>query len=144
MVSFHGKLRLHRFRRLWYAKLLRVCQNSRFLINSFPSIQESDVNAFTNTPHSTQYKKILETRKKLPVYAQMEEFYKAVSPTHPSRRGMPENRCQRAFVNALRQIGACIVPLCRTGALCMPCTPSSTLSISPGFPRLHFYCMTRF
>ncbi|KAF8552315.1 P-loop containing nucleoside triphosphate hydrolase protein [Imleria badia] len=37
---------------------------------------EHDVNPFTNLPHTPQYKKILETRKKLPVYAQMDEFYK--------------------------------------------------------------------
>ncbi|GJJ14273.1 DEAH-box ATP-dependent RNA helicase prp43 [Clathrus columnatus] len=37
---------------------------------------EGDVNPFTNRPHSAQYKKILETRKKLPVYAQMSDFYK--------------------------------------------------------------------
>ncbi|KAF8521150.1 P-loop containing nucleoside triphosphate hydrolase protein [Gautieria morchelliformis] len=40
---------------------------------------EGDVNPFTNSPHSSQYKKILETRKKLPVYTQMAEFYKAFS-----------------------------------------------------------------
>ncbi|EAU81615.1 pre-mRNA-splicing factor ATP-dependent RNA helicase PRP43 [Coprinopsis cinerea okayama7 len=35
---------------------------------------ESDVNSFTKRPHTPQYKKILEARKKLPVYAQMDEF----------------------------------------------------------------------
>ncbi|KZT30283.1 P-loop containing nucleoside triphosphate hydrolase protein [Neolentinus lepideus HHB14362 ss-1] len=40
---------------------------------------ESDVNPFTNTPHTPQYKKILEVRKKLPVYSQMDEFYKIFS-----------------------------------------------------------------
>ncbi|KAF8531859.1 hypothetical protein JB92DRAFT_1945675 [Gautieria morchelliformis] len=38
---------------------------------------EGDVNPFTNNPHSSQYKKILETRKRLPVYVQMAEFYKS-------------------------------------------------------------------
>ncbi|KZV63050.1 pre-mRNA-splicing factor ATP-dependent RNA helicase PRP43 [Peniophora sp. CONT] len=37
---------------------------------------EGDVNPFTKQPHTPQYKKILEARKKLPVYAQMDEFYK--------------------------------------------------------------------
>ena len=41
--------------------------------------QEHDLNAFTKQPHSAQYKKILEGRKKLPVFAQMQEFYKMVS-----------------------------------------------------------------
>ncbi|KAI0804490.1 P-loop containing nucleoside triphosphate hydrolase protein [Irpex lacteus] len=39
-------------------------------------VLEGDVNPFTRQPHTPQYKKILEVRKKLPVYAQMEEFYK--------------------------------------------------------------------
>jgi pre-mRNA-splicing factor ATP-dependent RNA helicase DHX15/PRP43 len=37
------------------------------------------LNPFTKLPHSAQYKKILEGRKKLPVFAQMQEFYKMVS-----------------------------------------------------------------
>ena len=37
---------------------------------------EHDVNPFTGNPHSAQYKKILEARKKLPVYTQMDEFMK--------------------------------------------------------------------
>ncbi|KAH9895779.1 pre-mRNA-splicing factor ATP-dependent RNA helicase PRP43 [Cubamyces lactineus] len=37
---------------------------------------EGDVNPFTKKPHSAQYKKILEARKKLPVFGQMEEFLK--------------------------------------------------------------------
>ncbi|EJT98247.1 P-loop containing nucleoside triphosphate hydrolase protein [Dacryopinax primogenitus] len=36
---------------------------------------DGDVNPFTNKPYSTQFKKILEARKKLPVYAQMDEFF---------------------------------------------------------------------
>ncbi|KAF7363353.1 putative pre-mRNA-splicing factor ATP-dependent RNA helicase prp43 [Mycena sanguinolenta] len=40
---------------------------------------ENDINPFTKQPHSAQYKKILEARKKLPVYAQMDDFYKMVS-----------------------------------------------------------------
>ncbi|KAI0259164.1 P-loop containing nucleoside triphosphate hydrolase protein [Gloeopeniophorella convolvens] len=37
---------------------------------------EGKENPFTRLPHSPQYFKILQTRKKLPVYAQMEDFYK--------------------------------------------------------------------
>ena len=44
------------------------------------SSQEGNENPFTRLPHSTQYFKILEARKKLPVYAQMAEFYEMVSP----------------------------------------------------------------
>ncbi|KAG5640971.1 DEAH-box ATP-dependent RNA helicase prp43 [Asterophora parasitica] len=36
--------------------------------------QEQDVNPFTKQPLSAQYKKILEARKKLPVYAKMDEI----------------------------------------------------------------------
>lgn len=37
------------------------------------------MNPFNKQPYSPQYKKILEARKKLPVYAQMSEFYEIVS-----------------------------------------------------------------
>ncbi|TFK79631.1 P-loop containing nucleoside triphosphate hydrolase protein [Polyporus arcularius HHB13444] len=37
---------------------------------------ESDINPFNKRPHSPQYKKILEARKKLPVFGQMDEFLK--------------------------------------------------------------------
>ncbi|KIJ67411.1 hypothetical protein HYDPIDRAFT_127370 [Hydnomerulius pinastri MD-312] len=37
---------------------------------------EHELNPFTKNPHTPQYKKILEARRKLPVYAQMDEFYK--------------------------------------------------------------------
>ena len=40
---------------------------------------DGDVNPFTKQPVSAQYKKIMETRKKLPVYGYMDEFYKTVS-----------------------------------------------------------------
>ena len=33
------------------------------------------MNPFTKKPHTAQYKRILEARKKLPVYAQMDEFF---------------------------------------------------------------------
>ena len=44
--------------------------------------QEHDTNPFTKQPHSSQYKTILEGRKKLPMFAQMAEFYKMVSGVH--------------------------------------------------------------
>ncbi|KAG6916849.1 DEAH-box ATP-dependent RNA helicase prp43 [Tephrocybe rancida] len=36
---------------------------------------EQDINPFTKLPLSAQYKKILDARKKLPVYAKMDEFF---------------------------------------------------------------------
>jgi pre-mRNA-splicing factor ATP-dependent RNA helicase DHX15/PRP43 len=36
------------------------------------------VNPFTHQAHTPQYKKILEARKKLPVFAQMDEFLDVV------------------------------------------------------------------
>jgi hypothetical protein len=44
------------------------------------SLQEGKENPFTRLPHSAQYLKILEARKKLPVFAQMAGFYEMVSP----------------------------------------------------------------
>ncbi|EIN04072.1 P-loop containing nucleoside triphosphate hydrolase protein [Punctularia strigosozonata HHB-11173 SS5] len=35
---------------------------------------DGDINPFTKQPHTPQYKKILEARKKLPVFGQMDEF----------------------------------------------------------------------
>ncbi|KAH9019755.1 P-loop containing nucleoside triphosphate hydrolase protein [Lactarius hengduanensis] len=43
-------------------------------------VVEGNENPFTRLPHSPQYRKILEARKKLPVFAQMDEFYKMVAP----------------------------------------------------------------
>jgi HrpA-like RNA helicase len=42
---------------------------------------DGHVNPFTKQSVSAQYKKIMETRKKLPVYGYMDEFYKIVSPS---------------------------------------------------------------
>ncbi|PBK60816.1 hypothetical protein ARMSODRAFT_965724 [Armillaria solidipes] len=39
-------------------------------------VQEHDVNPFTKQLHSAQYKKILASREKLPVYSQMDDFFK--------------------------------------------------------------------
>lgn len=41
--------------------------------------KDGDVNGFTKQPYTPQYKKILGMRKKLPVYAQMDEFFRMVS-----------------------------------------------------------------
>ena len=41
--------------------------------------KDGDINPFTKQPHSSQYKKTLESRKKLPVFNQMEEFIEIVS-----------------------------------------------------------------
>lgn len=40
---------------------------------------DGGINPFTKRPHSATYKKILEARKKLPVYGYMKDFYKMVS-----------------------------------------------------------------
>jgi pre-mRNA-splicing factor ATP-dependent RNA helicase DHX15/PRP43 len=50
------------------------------LLRVLTSVQEGNENPFTRLPHSAQYFKILEARKKLPVFAQMAEFYEMVSP----------------------------------------------------------------
>ncbi|KAH9998708.1 P-loop containing nucleoside triphosphate hydrolase protein [Russula vinacea] len=39
-------------------------------------LQDGTENPFTRLPHSDRYHKILEARKKLPVYTQMDDFYK--------------------------------------------------------------------
>ncbi|KAG9075334.1 DEAH-box ATP-dependent RNA helicase prp43, partial [Ceratobasidium sp. 370] len=41
-------------------------------------ILDGAINPFTKQPYSEKYKKILEGRRKLPVFAQMEEFYKII------------------------------------------------------------------
>jgi hypothetical protein len=53
---------------------------SLFALHFLTSLQEGNENPFTRLPHSNQYFKILAARRKLPVYAQMEEFYEMVSP----------------------------------------------------------------
>ncbi|KAF8344416.1 P-loop containing nucleoside triphosphate hydrolase protein [Amanita rubescens] len=40
---------------------------------------EHDINPFTKQPHTSQYRNILETRRKLPVFTQMDDFYKMFS-----------------------------------------------------------------
>ena len=41
-------------------------------------LKEHDINPFTKQPHTSQYRNILKTRKKLPMFAQMHDFYKMV------------------------------------------------------------------
>ncbi len=64
--------------------------------------QESDVNPFTRQPHSPQYKKILEGRKKLPVFGQMNEFLKMVRPSSTSHHV----RGGQSLLQACRSPGA--------------------------------------
>ncbi|THH27268.1 hypothetical protein EUX98_g6929 [Antrodiella citrinella] len=42
-------------------------------------VLDGDTNPFTKRPYTVQYRKILEARKKLPVYARMKEFFDMVS-----------------------------------------------------------------
>ncbi|KAG6850371.1 DEAH-box ATP-dependent RNA helicase prp43 [Arthromyces matolae] len=48
------------------------------MIYHFHKLQEHDLNPFTKEPLTPQYKKILEARKKLPVYAKMDEFFQMI------------------------------------------------------------------
>ena len=57
-----------------------VCPSFSLCFVFLTSLQDGTENPFTRLPHSTQYFKILEARKKLPVFAQMAEFYEMVSP----------------------------------------------------------------
>lgn len=49
-------------------------------------LQDGNENPFTRLPHSDRYHKILGARKKLPVYAQMGDFYEIVSSALPFAR----------------------------------------------------------
>ncbi|KAF5313879.1 hypothetical protein D9619_013029 [Psilocybe cf. subviscida] len=55
----------------WVPRMVKAAQVQKAL--------DGDINPFTKLPHSGQYKKILEARKKLPVFAQMTEFLKIFS-----------------------------------------------------------------
>lgn len=61
--------------------IVRFAFSLRFVF--LTPLQDGNENPFTRLPHSTQYFKILEARKKLPVFAQMAEFYEMVSPVIP-------------------------------------------------------------
>ena len=76
MAFYQGRLLLHKLRRLWL-----VFDSSEVLLLSYSgNLQESEFNPFTKRSHTPQYKKILESRKKLPVFSQMDEFLKMVRP----------------------------------------------------------------
>lgn len=62
-----------------YGTHFRCCCKTEYWYGGISCEQEHDLNPFTKQPHSAQYKKILAGRKKLPVFAQMAEFYKMVS-----------------------------------------------------------------
>ncbi|PFH46026.1 hypothetical protein AMATHDRAFT_8337 [Amanita thiersii Skay4041] len=47
--------------------------------NQVRKAMEHELNPFTKQPHTAQYRKILATRQKLPVFAQMDEFLKMFS-----------------------------------------------------------------
>jgi len=53
------------------------------LFHVLTSFQEGNENPFTRLPHSAEYFKILEARKKLPVFTQMSDFYEMVSTATP-------------------------------------------------------------
>lgn len=65
------------------AQVTKALVSAREIFHSEAEIsfitQEHDLNPFTKMPHTAQYRKILEMRKKLPVFTQMEDFYKMVS-----------------------------------------------------------------
>jgi hypothetical protein len=63
--------------------VVRVAAIRVYIFSSMMPLQEGKENPFTRLPHSPQYFKILEARKKLPVFTQMDEFYKMVSPALP-------------------------------------------------------------
>ena len=65
----------NKYRLLWYMKIQQTW------LKKLTKPQDGDVNPFTKQPHSAQYKKILQVRKKLPVYVQMTKFYEMVSPS---------------------------------------------------------------
>ena len=49
--------------------------------------QDGKTNPFNKKPYSAQHKMMLEARRKLPVYAQMAEFYEMASNHRPSAGG---------------------------------------------------------
>lgn len=63
----------NKYRLPWYVR----AHETR--LTKLTKLQDGDVNPFNKQPHSAQYKKILQVRKKLPVYAQMADFYEMVS-----------------------------------------------------------------
>ena len=54
-----------------------------FHIVFLTQLQDGNESPFTRLSHSDRYHKILEARKQLPVFAQMDDFYKMVSSAVP-------------------------------------------------------------
>jgi len=73
MALCHAGSLPNKYRVPWYARIRDATDKK------LTKPQDGDVNPFNKKPHSSQYKKILQARKKLPVYAQMTEFYEMVS-----------------------------------------------------------------
>ena len=63
--------------------MVRVAAIRVYICPSMMPLQEGKENLFTRLPHSPRYFKILEAWKKLPVFTQMDGFYKMVSPSLP-------------------------------------------------------------
>ena len=74
MALCHAGSLPNKYRVPWYARIHETRLTKKLI-----KPQDGDVNPFNKKPHSPQYKKILQARKKLPVYAQMTEFYEMVS-----------------------------------------------------------------
>lgn len=60
------------------ARKAMVCSTQIQRLYDLTASQSQDINPFTKLPLSSQYKKILEARRKLPVYAKMDEFFQVV------------------------------------------------------------------
>ena len=83
--------------RMVTAKQVRVAlvrEDLRDANEELTKAQDGDVNPFTKRPYTAQYKKILDSRKNLPVYVQMTEFYEMVSV--PPRSEVYEGRSEPA------------------------------------------------
>jgi pre-mRNA-splicing factor ATP-dependent RNA helicase DHX15/PRP43 len=67
-----------------------VCLSRPPTTQSLTHNQDHNLNPFTKKPHTAQYRTILEARKKLPVFGQMDEFLEIVRPTviFDMRRGL--------------------------------------------------------
>ncbi|KAG9083153.1 DEAH-box ATP-dependent RNA helicase prp43 [Ceratobasidium sp. 370] len=66
-------------------------------------ILDGDMNPFTKQPYSEKYKKILDGRRKLPVFAQMEEFYKI--PRRVAAMSMAKRVAEEMDVQLGKQVG---------------------------------------
>jgi pre-mRNA-splicing factor ATP-dependent RNA helicase DHX15/PRP43 len=75
--------------------LVGLCKSLPCLIISKFFPKEHELNPFTKELHTAQYRKLLDSRKKLPVFAQMDEFYKMVCSMAPATLG---ERCEFCFL----------------------------------------------